>query len=203
MSGVKKTFVIVKQVPAVLIYSIIVLGALAILVSVDKESRVQGFFHLSGCKTTTLNDYTSDEAGGEEMLSAINIFRMKNNKTNLSFSKEAYELAAFRAHDMYDFHYLAHTNPVTGSCSEDIKTDYRINGKVSESVYGESNGEDEKCATWKSGNFSKIMEDWTKKDTTKNNLLHDNNFAGAVACFKDKCVFIGINHDGFGNRCIG
>lgn len=193
---------IVKQVPAVLIYFIVVLGALAILVSIDKESKVQGFFHLDGCKTTVLHDYTMDEARGKEALSFVNQFRQENHRTPLAFSKKAYELAAFRARDMYEYHYLAHTNPVTGSCSEDIRTDYKLMGNVSESIYGESSFEDNKCAMWEVGNFSKVMEDWTGKDTTKNNLLHEKNYAGAVACFKDKCVFIGVNHDGFGNRCI-
>ena len=193
---------IIKQVPAVIIYSVVVIGAIAIFLAIENSKGGGIILNFNKCEEIVFKDYTTNSEEASIMFEKINQFRVSNNKSRLRFSNEAYQLAEFRAKDMVDFEYYAHTNPVTGSCSEDIKTNYRISESVSESIYGQNINKLSPCAIWEDGDTQEVLDEWFGKESTRNNLLYSNHIAGAVSCMWDKCVFIALNSDGYGNRCI-
>ncbi|MBR9680385.1 MAG: hypothetical protein GOU98_01010 [Candidatus Altiarchaeota archaeon] len=193
---------IVKQVPAVIIYAVVVIGAIAIFVAIENSKGSGIILNFDRCDEIVFKDYTTDEKEASIMFEKINQFRVSNNKSRLEFSNEAYQLAEFRAKDMVDFEYYAYTNPATNSCAENIRTNYRITDHVSESIYGQDIDRLSPCAIWEDGNIQEVLDEWFSKESTKNNILYANHIAGAVNCFWDKCSFIALNSDGHGNKCI-
>lgn len=126
----------------------------------------------------------------QQSISQINEIRQSYAKQPIQFDKRAYDLALARAQDMYHNDYYDHTNPVSGSCADTMKSDYGF----SQNEYLAEN-------LSFTASTSKAIEQWLNSEAHKINLLWDDHKGGAVACYSDYCVFLGVNFDRYGAGC--
>lgn len=131
----------------------------------------------------------------------INELRTQNSKKTIAWDARVFDLALAWTSNMYEGNYLDHTNPVTGVCPFNMKSNYGL--KSNEFVA--DNGH----ATMYSGgsivsynpNFKSVNDGWMDSRGHRFNLLYDNHVSGAYACTGGACTFMGLNHDRFGEGC--
>ena len=121
----------------------------------------------------------------------INQLRADAGRKKISFDARVYDLAIGRARDVIEYDYFDHTNPITGTCPDSMKKDYGLksNEYVAENLG--SGYSSEKSA----------INGWMGSQGHRYNLLYSTHTAGAVACEKSICVFLGLNNDLFGSGC--
>jgi uncharacterized protein YkwD len=121
----------------------------------------------------------------------INQIRIEKGRAPISFDQRAYELSLARVRDTIEYDYFDHTNPITGSCPDSMKTKYGFSSSefVAENLAG--------------GIFSpdSAVDLWLTSQGHRYNLLYTGHTAGATACEGGNCVFLGVNNDGFGDGC--
>ena len=130
----------------------------------------------------------------------INQKRFQNGKTPISHDSRVYELAMARAKDMHEYKYLDHTNPITGTCPYNIKSNFGLtfNENVAENAYlfgTETN------PVFYNPSHTEIIDGWMDSTGHRINLLSYEHIAGSVACYGGFCVFLGLNHGNYGEGC--
>ena len=134
-------------------------------------------------------------------LDYVNIVRKSYGKTTLEWDDNLYDLAVYRAKDMYDRKYFDHTTP-DGECTKDFKAQYGL----SEYSIAENIG----AQTWNSdysiGNIAYVdtinvkeqIDIWLSSRGHRYNLLYDEHIKGAIGCYYGVCVFLGANINPYG-----
>lgn len=148
-------------------------------------------------------NYKSTEADSKAAIDDINKLRQRYGKKAISFDKRLFELAVGRAIDMREFNYVDHTNPYTGTCPDSMKQIYGLNESeyVSEDAFGNLEYVEDFCTMIETRSMTDAINSWMGNRGQKYNLLYDGHVAGAVGCYKNVCVFLGLNPDSFGKGC--
>ncbi|MCW1297968.1 MAG: CAP domain-containing protein [Candidatus Parvarchaeota archaeon] len=107
----------------------------------------------------------------------INEIRYENGKSKLVWDDRLYELAKYRAKDMYDRGYYSHITP-EGKTVNEIADSYGIYTDV-----GENLGKGYISP-------SEAIEGWMNSPAHKYNLLYDGHRLGAFAYYMDIYVFL-------------
>jgi len=144
-----------------------------------------------------------EESSKEYAIQAIeyvNQKRVQNGKNPIIHDSRVYELAMTRAKDMHEYQYHDHTNPYTGSCPYNMKSNFglRLNENVAENSYlfgTETN------PTLYNPSYQEIIDGWMDSTGHRMNLLSYEHVAGSVACYGGFCVFLGLNHGLYGEGC--
>ena len=148
----------------------------------------------------------NSEDESKKAIQIINQFRKKNKQPPINYSSNVYKIATARAKDMTEYKYYDFTNPQTNLCTEKIKANYgfkpeeylaeSLNNYVAIGVNVRSEAK----------TLSQVTQEWIdeyeKTNTTDQNFLFDKHVAGAVGCDGSKCVFLGLNAEGFGRECV-
>ncbi len=96
---------------------------------------------------------------------------------------------------MVEYHYMDHTNPITGTCPDNMKYQFGFssNEYLAENAYGDNR-------PYYTGVEENAINVWFGSRGHRYNLLYPHS-AGAVACSNGYCVFLGLNNDRFGEGC--
>lgn len=139
-------------------------------------------------------------ADSQQAIDYINTIRTNNGVKPITFDQRAFNLGLARAKDMYDYGYLDHVNPTTGTCPYSIKSQFGFadNEYVAENALGYETKQEMGLS---SGDFHQNIDSWMSDTGHKMNLLYYAHYAGAYACYGSQCVFEGVNHDQFGLGC--
>ena len=134
----------------------------------------------------------------QKVLTYVNQLRAENGVSALRYDVRVYRLAIARVNDMDQYNYMDHTNPVTGTCPDSIKSQFGLsnNEYVAEDAYGFDYG-----GSYSSGLEQQAISSWMTSRGHRYNLLYPHT-AGAVVCSRGgHCVFEGLNTAGFGSGC--
>ena len=143
----------------------------------------------------------SSESESKKAIEEINQIRQSYGKPPINYSTKAYNLAIARARDMNEYRYYDHMNPKTKTCADTMKLNYGFSSKdyLAENINTYVNV---------SGSFalsvqtmSDSIKGWMNSRGHRYNLLYDMHVAGAVGCEGNKCVFLGLNTERFGEGC--
>jgi uncharacterized protein YkwD len=149
-------------------------------------------------------DYSTTTEKSRDIIAYINGLRVEAGVKNLTFDETLYRLAEKRVNDMINYKYYAYTNPYTGKCVDDLKGSLGFRGdqNIRESINGLA-GIDyyNPCLEWEREDWHGVVDVWMSSRTQRNNLLYAGHEKGAVACKFDKCVFLGLNSQGYETRC--
>ena len=105
---------------------------------------------------------------------------------------------------MHKYKYYDHTNPHNGDCPDKLKKRYgfKQNEYVAENINGYENYSEYLFPKVKFQEMTDAVDSWMNSRGHRYNLLYKKHIAGAVGCHKDKCVFLGLNHQKFGSGCF-
>ena len=145
--------------------------------------------------------YTNSPTASVATLAEINKIRAQYGRPPLLFDQRLFDLATARVQDMQTYHYYDHVNPQTGTCAYSMKAQFGFNASeyVAENAldYGDEGG----VGATLFHPMPESISSWMSSRGHRYNLLYARHVAGAVACLNDKCVFLGLNHDRFGEGC--
>ncbi|NDF36045.1 MAG: CAP domain-containing protein, partial [Nitrosopumilaceae archaeon] len=136
----------------------------------------------------------TDVKMSEYAIDSINKVRLDNGKNPISHDSRAYDLALARAKDMYKYDYLDHKNPHTGTCSNNLKSEFGFDQKE---------GLVENAAIYNVQQdlagppVTDIIDAWMKSTGHKYNLLYYDHKSGGFACYGRYCVFLGVSDGGY------
>jgi uncharacterized protein YkwD len=149
----------------------------------------------------SLYHYPSGKSEAIQALAYVNELRQQYGRSPLQWDDRVYALAMARAKDMNAYHYYDHTNPVTGACPFNMKGQYGLTD--SEFATENISGYETKPMFYRvQQRFVKdAVDDWLYSRGHRFNLLYKEHTAGAIACDKDKCVFLGVNRHHYGADC--
>ncbi|ELS32795.1 MULTISPECIES: CAP domain-containing protein [Pseudanabaena] len=143
----------------------------------------------------------SSEDESKKAIQEINSIRKAYGKPPINYSSKAYNLAVARAKDMNEYRYYDHTNPKTKTCADTMKFDYGFTSSdyLAENIntYVNTGG----GAALSVQTMSDSIKGWMNSRGHRYNLLFDMHVAGAVGCDGNKCVFLGLNAEKFGEGC--
>jgi len=127
----------------------------------------------------------------QKNLEYINQLRQEKGRSTISFDKRAYDLALARVQDLIEYDYFDHTNPITGSCPDNMKKSYGF----SSHEYPAEN--------LASGTYSanSAVDLWMTSQGHRYNLLYSDHKSGATVCLSGECAFLGVNSGGLGMGC--
>ena len=146
----------------------------------------------------------TSEDESKKAIAEINSYRKRNGKSPINYSTKAYQLAIARAKDMNQYSYFDYTNPQTKLCTDSMKSGYGFQSKeyLAESIYryvpiGANLGISE------TKTLSSAISEWIdyQKGEVNSAFLFNYYLAGAVGCDGNKCVFLGLNEEGYGKGC--
>ncbi len=120
----------------------------------------------------------------------INEFRREEDIDEMVWSEHAYNLAVFRAKDLYQRDYFEHVTP-EGLSVSDYLEEFGLDGTVGENIGGMAHYTNEEV----SGSVREVIRQWMVIVGHKQNLLNKRYNIGAVGCYKYICSFIGVNGD--------
>jgi|TARA_Y100000310_G_scaffold51440_1_gene47405 uncharacterized protein YkwD len=125
----------------------------------------------------------------------LNSVRVGYGKKQISWDNRAYELAVARSKDMYERNYFDHVTP-EGTCVKDFKIDYGFNSYevLAENAGGMSYYGKGDVA----GNCNEALDGWLESRGHKYNLLYDFHNSGAIGCYYEICIFLGVHQDPYG-----
>jgi uncharacterized protein YkwD len=149
---------------------------------------------------TIAHDYTTTLEDSRALVDAVNRLRVSEGLGPVGFSGELYELAEERAGDLITYDYLAHRNPHTGHCAQAERSNFGINGSVAESLFSDPLATNQ-TAEWVEGNWNDVLGFWMNSAEERANLLFAGHTHAAVACNLGKCVFLGLNDEGYTTGC--
>ncbi len=183
---------------------LLLVGIIGFVAYMDYSEEVNSFFQgvkdESGEKMVSLKkSFTSVNTSvneSKEAIEYVNEIRRNHGKGKIEFDKRVYKLAMARVKDMDKYDYMDHTNPETGSCPYNMKDKFGLSPgeDVAENAYMDT-------SDYHSGMEEDAIDSWMDSRGHRYNLLYSNHVAGAVACYKEYCVFLGLNYDGFGRGC--
>jgi len=144
---------------------------------------VGGWFQVLARGTFKMNT-TVDES--KQAVLYLNRLRAAEGESPLLFDNRAYDLALARAQDMAEYKYLNYTNPKTGSSTLALKRSYGFapNESLIETLYGQ-------WTSYVPGIETQAIDSWMM-DSGNRQRLFFNQTAGAIACYKGYCSYIGI-----------
>lgn len=145
-------------------------------------------------------NYKTSEDDSKAAIAYLNKIRKQYGKNEISFDKRVFELAVARAKDMRTYNYLDHTNPITGTCPDNMKSAYGINPSeyLAENALGNPEYSEGSCTELISKPMTEAIDSWMESRGHRYNLLYDKHISGAVGCYKNMCAFLGLTHDEFG-----
>ncbi|MBW4566859.1 MAG: hypothetical protein KME31_02210 [Tolypothrix carrinoi HA7290-LM1] len=151
----------------------------------------------------TLYNYKNSLEDSQAAIHYVNELINQYKKKPISFDIKAFELAVARAKDMSQYKYYNHTNPHTGNCSDKMKYQYGFNKEeyLAENLLGYEKYSENIFTRIKLKPMTYAVDNWMDSRGHRYNLLYEKHIAGAIGCYKDKCVFLGLNHDKFGSGC--
>lgn len=158
---------------------------------------------IAECTYNTIEyDYNSTLENSQKALDYINLIRRSYGRNAISFDKRAYLMALARAKDMRDNNYIDHIN-LDGYCVGNIKRVYGFDYSeyVAENIYGRPDYVEGECTKVEVKPIREVIDIWMKSRGHRYNILYEGHTGGAVGCYKNICVFIGVNRDGFGSEC--
>ncbi len=155
-------------------------------------------------RTRILYVYSSQETDGRAALDYVNEIRQRFGRSPLAYDRRAFSLAMMRAWDMRKYRYYDHTNPFNGSCPYTMKTEYGFQPHefVAENLNGYPDYTEDFFTLTEKRPIREAVDAWMGSRGHRFNLLYEHHTAGAIACYKDKCVFLGVNQRGFGEGCV-
>ncbi|KGF71564.1 hypothetical protein DO97_17515 [Neosynechococcus sphagnicola sy1] len=145
--------------------------------------------------------YRSSETSAQKAFEYVNQLRQRYGRSAIAWDERVYELAMARAKDMMAQGYYDHTNPFTGECPDKMRPQFGLsaNEYVAENIDGYA---EQVLFSWaKIRPVEDAVRDWMTSRGHRYNLLYKEHTAGAIACYKDKCVFLGLNQNQFGKGC--
>lgn len=148
-------------------------------------------------------DYNSTLENSKTALDYINSIRESYGKNPIKFDPRAYVLAVIRAKEMRDNNYINHVNPYNGICVNNLKRGYGFGFSeyLGENIYGNIDYLDSGCTKVEVKPMQNVIDAWMESRGHRYNLLYEGHVSGAVGCYKNVCVFLGVNKDGFGSEC--
>jgi len=153
-------------------------------------------YYIATEKSANPGDYIVKSAPLKEAsLDYINKVRQQFQKGEIAFDERVYNLAAARLNDLIAYDYFDHTNPYTKTCADSMKKAFGLSSDeyVAENIFAYTNENKEDIA-------KTAVEAWLNSIGHRANLLYDHA-SGAMACNENMCVFLGLNHDGYGKGC--
>ncbi len=190
----------IKKLEQVLVWGVVLLVAVLTAVS-SKTSGTKLKPTTTGY--TVFNVYPETEKAGMEAMGYINQLRQHHGRQRLAFDPRVFTLAMARAKDMWEHKYYDHVNPKTGTCPYTMKGAYGLQNAefVAENINGYQEYEEGLLTVKNLRPITEPVEAWMGSRGHRFNLLYEGHTAGAVACYKDKCVFLGLNNQRFGEGC--
>jgi uncharacterized protein YkwD len=158
----------------------------------------------SGCSIILIEyNYKSSEEDGKKVIDYINTIRAEYNREQIEFDERVFELAVARAKDMREYNYLDHTNPYTGTCPHNMKSQFGLGPYeyVAENAGGNPDYSEDSCTQIELRDMKEAVDSWMTSEGHKYNLLFYQHKKGAVGCYKNMCTFLGLNHEHFGEGC--
>jgi|FLOH01.1.fsa_nt_gi uncharacterized protein YkwD len=142
----------------------------------------------------------SSEEYAIKSIEYVNQKRLQNGKSTITHDSRVYELAMARAKDMHEYQYYDHTNPITGTCPYNMKSEFGLkpNENVAENAYLFGT---ETSPTLYNPSYTEIIDGWMDSTGHRMNLLSYEHVGGSVACYGGFCVFLGLNHGNYGEGC--
>lgn len=127
----------------------------------------------------------------KQNINYINQIRIEKGRTPITFDQRAYDLGLARVQDVNQYNYFDHTNPITGTCADTMKTKYGFSSNefVAENLAGGISSP------------KSAVDLWLSSQGHRYNLLYTDHKSGATACEGGTCVFLGVNYDQFGEGC--
>ncbi len=126
----------------------------------------------------------------QDAFAYLNTIRESYGRGPLKWDDRIYELAVYRARDMYERHYFDHKTP-EGKCAVDFKEQFNITeaGSMPENIGGmTSYGSGTVTGTCK-----EAVNTWLESRGHRYNLLYPDHIAGAIGCYKYYCVFLALS----------
>lgn len=168
----------------------------------DRRSPLLGTLNLSCIPHhhASIPLYGNTETASKAAIAQINTLRDQYNSPPITYDSRLFALATARVKDMEKYHYYDHVNPTTGECADTLKAQDGLtpNEYVAENAldYGEAS-----LVASHLRPMTDAIDPWFYSRGHRYNLLYSGHISGAVACHLDKCVFLGLNHDRFGEGC--
>ena len=116
----------------------------------------------------------------------VNQLRVENGVSRIPWNDKIYDLAKYKAKDMYDRSYFDHVNP-EGRCVGSYAWDYGLSygsDSYADNLYG-------------GGSAMSAVDAWMTSRGHRYNLLYQGHNQGALACHYGNCVFIGQGGSGW------
>ena len=132
-----------------------------------------------------------------QSFSTLNEVRKQEGKKSISWDERAYNLAVARSKDMYERNYFDHVTP-EGECVDDFKREYGF--KSSEFLAENAGGMSYYSKGSVAGNCDEALDGWLDSRGHRYNLLYTTHKSGAIGCYYEICIFLGVNNDGFGAK---
>lgn len=151
------------------------------------ESELKDIVETAKTVTTPISPIESSK----NAIKYINEIRTEKGRSTISFDDRAYSLALARVRDTIEYDYFDHTNPFTGSCPDNMKSNFGFSSNefAAENLSG--------------GTYGSIsaIDLWMTSQGHRYNILFTDHTSGAVACEGGNCVFLGVNNNHFGEGC--
>lgn len=145
--------------------------------------------------------YENSEKASIATIAEINHVRAKYGRPPIAFDERVFQLATIRVKDMTQYNYYDHVNPKTGTCADSMRSQVGLkpNEYVAENAM--NFGQSLPMGNVQAQPLTDSIDPWMHSRGHRYNLLFKNHVAGAVACYNDKCVFLGLNYDRYGEGC--
>lgn len=126
-----------------------------------------------------------------EALSYVNELRLSYGREPLEWDNRTYNLAVFRAKDLYTRNYFDHMTP-DGLCVTDFKDHFGINefGDIAENLA---------MSGYETGDFvgtvKEVVDGWMTSRGHRYALLYPDYEFAAIGCYKSYCAFLALTRD--------
>jgi uncharacterized protein YkwD len=146
-------------------------------------------------------ELTDTPEKSQQALTQINQIRQQYGRPIITFDLRVFHLAKARLDDMRRYTYYDHTNPETGTCADSLKAQFGFGATeyVAENIVGYD--QPTINTQYYIAAPDMAIASWMGSRGHRFNLLYANHTAGAIVCQLDKCIFLGLNGDRFGERC--
>lgn len=160
-------------------------------VVLQMQKKFQPHPHIPAAKPIVYTE--SDTSTSEYAIDMINKIRLEHGKNQLSHDSKIDELALARVKDMYQYGYLDHKNPYTGTCSSNLKSKFGFDQNESLIENAILYQYDELADP----PITDIVDAWMKSTGHRYNLLYYDHTSGGFACYGGYCVFLGLSEGGY------
>ena len=162
--------------------------------SVDEINKIENQIQEASMPEESSEEYAI------KSIEYVNQKRLQNGKNPISHDPRVYELAMARAKDMHEYQYLDHTNPITGSCPYNMKSEFGLKSNENVAENAALFGTETNPILY-NPLYTEIIDGWMDSTGHRMNLLSYEHVAGSVACYGGFCVFLGLNHGLYGEGC--